>query len=410
MVRVTVVGGGIAGTAAAWVAARRGDARVTLVSAGSGASALATGGLDFDVPGATDARALGRGSLEVLRALGAFVVPSDGGVLLATTAGVVRSARGRDAALLDWTRLAGQRVAVVRARRPGWDATALARAWRGQHGVDPVPIEATILRHLDERVIPDADFAARHDDTARLMWLSERLRDALRRAPGVSAFVLPPCLGITQPRAAALSTLVGLPCGEASALPGGPSGLRFQHARDRALEAVGVERVAARVTAIARKDDGWHVVLDGGEGREADAVVVATGGLVGGGIEYAPSEWWPGSELPAAAGVSFRFTLDCPQLKIGAHGRPLTRPGSLFGIPPEAIAWPFVADPLMDRVGALADEEGGAGDGIFAAGEVAADVWHAWLAALESGVRAGEAAATRDEERVRQRSGVIVEA
>jgi glycerol-3-phosphate dehydrogenase subunit B len=390
-VRVVVVGGGIAGTAAAWTAARRG-ARVTLVSAGSGASVLATGALDHELHPrheAGGALAVDAGALDVVRALGAFVVPEARGVLLATTAGVVRPARGHDAALLDWTRLAGMRVGVVRARRPGWDADALARCWSGKQ--EAVPIEAAILRLADERVLPDGDFAARHDDDARLAWLGDRLREALVHSPAVSALVLPPCLGVEHARAEALSTRIGLPCGEASALPGGPSGLRFQHARDRALGAAEVERVAAHVTAVERSSGGWSVEFEGARGLEADVVVFATGGLLGGGIEYASSEWLPAAELPSSARVPFRFTVSCEALRMGARGRPTKHPGSLFGAPPESLAWPFARDPVMDRMGALADGEGRVEEGLFVAGEVVADLPHAWLSALESGARAGAA-------------------
>ena len=397
--RVLVVGGGIAGTAAAWTAAR-GGARVTLVSAGSGASALATGALDHG-RAAGAARAIEAGALDVLRALGAFVVPEDRGVLLATTAGVVRPARGHDAALLDWSALSGMRVGVVRARRPGWDADALARSWSGMQGdaLKAVPFEATILRYSDERLLPDADFAARHDDDARLAWLGDRLREALMRGPAVRALVLPPSLGVECARAEALSKHVGLPCGEASALPGGPSGLRFQHARDRALGAAGVERVAARVTAVARASGGWSVELDGESSLETDVVVLANGGLLGGGIEYASSEWMKAAELPPSARPPFRFTVACEALCMGAYGRAIENPGSLFGAPPESLAWPFARDPVMDRVGALADEEGRVGEGLWVAGEVVADVPHAWLAALESGARAGAAVGVRAEGR-----------
>jgi glycerol-3-phosphate dehydrogenase subunit B len=392
-VKVVVVGAGIAGTAAAWVAARAG-ARVTLVNAGSGASSLSTGGLDFEASGSQDARGLGTSAAEVLRALGSVVVPDGRPVLLATTAGLVRPARGHDAALLDWTPFAGKRVGVVRARRPGWDADALARSWRGQHGVDATALDATALRHSDERVLPDADFAARHDDEARLGWLAERLRQALARGPAVHALVLPPSLGVEHARGAALSTLVELPCGEAATGPGGPSGLRFQHARDRALKSQGVERLAGRVVAVNQATSGWQLQLEGGARVEADAVVLATGGLLGGGIEYAPSEWLPGSEVPGAASVPFRFGLACDGLELGAHGRAMVPPGSLFGMPPEKLAWPFAADPIMDRVGALADADGRVPgyEGLFVAGEMAADVPHAWLAVLESGASAGHAA------------------
>jgi glycerol-3-phosphate dehydrogenase subunit B len=387
---VLVVGGGVAGTAAALAAARAG-ARVTVLDAGAGASMLSTGALDVipwqsaaaeTVPSAPATR-------ETLDALGGYVLP-DGGARLLTIAGIVRPARGHDAALLDVGPLAGQRIGVVCCDRPGWDAAALARAW----GETFEPIDVALIRHVDERVLPDADFATRHDDEARLGWLADRLREALTRLGGrVGALVLPPCLGVEQARARALSDLVGIRCGEAIAAPGGPSGLRFERTRARALATAQVAYVRGRAKRVSTRDDRWFVDMEDGRKAEAAAIVVATGGLIGGGIEYAPGESVVASALPPFARRPFRLTIDAP-MAIGAHGRPLELPSTLFGSAPESIAWPFVRDALMDRVGVLADPNGLAAPGLFVAGDVRADRPRAWLDVLATGVAAGAAAAS----------------
>lgn len=131
-------------------------------------------------------------------------------------------------------------------------------------------------------MLPAADYAARHDDETRLAWLSERLKDALARAgDGIAALLLPPSLGLERPRAQALSRLVGIACGEAVGLPGGPSGLRFERARDRAVEAAGIEVVRARVRCVEPHEDCWRVMLEEGpDALDAAAVVFAAGGLV----------------------------------------------------------------------------------------------------------------------------------
>jgi len=389
---VVVVGAGVAGTAAALAAARAG-ARVTAVDGGTGASALATGALDLvDRPASPRAArdALPGAARGLLDALGGYVLP-EGGALLLTTAGVVRPARGHDAALLDVAPLAGRRIGVVRCHRPGWDADALAHAWGDAYA----PLDATVLRHADERVVPDADFAARHDDDARLAWLAERLREAI--APGARGWcglVLPPSLGVERPRAAALSSRVGLPCGEPVAAPGGPSGLRFERGRDRALSAAGVEHVRARVASVQPAGDRWRVSADDGRAFDARAVVVASGGLVGRGLEYAPAETMHASALPPLSRPPVRLALDAP-LAVGAHGRRLDVPGTLFGPAPESLAWPFARDPLLDRAGVLAGEDGAArgARGVFVAGDVVADAARTWLDALAAGARAGAAAA-----------------
>jgi glycerol-3-phosphate dehydrogenase subunit B len=387
---VVVIGGGIAGTGAA-LGARSVGARVSLLDGGTGASTLATGAIDAVLWTCAEhpPAALARPVRAALDQLDAYVVP-DSGVRVATTAGVVRPARGHDRALLDLRPFAKLRVAVVQCDRPEWDGAALARAW----GDGFAPLEATVLRHADERRLPAADFAARHDAEERLAWLAERLRDALGRAGGrFDGLLLPPSLGVEAERARRLSSLAGLPCGEAAALPGGPSGLRFERARDRALASAAVERIAGRATRVQREADHWRISLADGATVDAQAVVLAAGGLVGGGLDYSPGEAAEASVMPPASRPPFRLTIDVAAAKLGAHGRPLEVPGSLFGMAPESLAWPFSTDALMERVGVLVDEQGRAAPALYAAGETVADAPRTWLTALESGVRAGSAAA-----------------
>ncbi len=384
--RTIVIGAGVAGTAAALCAARAG-ARVTVVDTGAGASSLATGAID-EVPWQ---RAPARPSpassstRAVLDALAAFALPALGARLV-TTAGIVRTARGCDLALLDLGPLAGKRVGIVGCERHGWDGPALARAWGDGFAV----LEASALRHADERVLPDADVAARHDDEERVGWLAERLRAALARSSErVAALVLPPFLGVEHARAPLLSRLVGLPCGEALGLPGGPSGLRFEHARNRALAAVMVERVQARATGVLSGPRGWSLATDGGV-LEADSLVLAMGGLLGGGVEYAPSEAMIAPALPPFARIPFRLAIDAP-VTIGARGRALELPGSLFGVAPETLA--HEPNALLECVGILTDADGRVAPGLFAAGELRADRPRTWLDALATGAAAGAAAA-----------------
>jgi glycine/D-amino acid oxidase-like deaminating enzyme len=399
MTDVLVIGGGVAGTAAA-LAAAGGRARVTLLDGGTGASTLATGALDATPwqrrmrPSATQTGdgAPARSPLvrAILEALGAYALP-DGGARLVTTAGIVRPADGHDAALLNVAPLGGARVGVVRCARPGWDADALAAAW----GDSFVAVDATVLRHVDERVLPDADFAARFDDDERFAWLADRLREALANVPfTLGALVVPPSLGVEHVRAPRLATRVGVPCGEPIAAPGGPSGLRFERARNRALAAAGVVPWRGRAETVARHGGRWRATLDTGEDVYADAVVLATGGLLAGGIEYAPSEAIVASALPPFARVPFRLrvALEGVVAPLGVEGRELELPGSLFGVSPESLAWPFEHDAPLERVGLLVGADGQLTPGLYAAGELVADAARTWLQALESGAQAGLAA------------------
>jgi glycerol-3-phosphate dehydrogenase subunit B len=389
---VLVVGAGVAGTAAAISAARAG-ARVTLVDGGTGASTLATGALDaipWQMAAAQPHRAppISNATRETIALLGGYSLP-DAGATLLTSAGLSRPARGHDAALLDIQPIAGTPIGVVGCDRPGWDAGALARSWGG----DFVLVDAALLRHVDERSLPDADFAMRHDDEGRLAWLAARLREALALVGGgVGALVLPPCLGVERARAEALSELVGVRCGEAIGAPGGPAGFRFEKARDRAVANAHVARVGRRATTVAQNGNAWRVTMEDAHAADADAVVLATGGLIGGGFEYSPSEAFFASALPPFSRRPFQLTLDAPAV-LGANGVELELPSTLFGRAPESIAWPFVPDALMDRVGVLASADGHAGRGLFAAGDVVADRPRAWLYVFAMGIAAGVAAA-----------------
>jgi glycerol-3-phosphate dehydrogenase subunit B len=398
---VVVIGAGVAGTAAALAAARDG-ADTLVVDGGTGASTLWTGAID-DVPwtrAGAAAPPLAPDLRATLDALDAYVV-GDRPARLLSTAGLARPARGRDSAILDAFGGAGGAIAVARCRRPGWSADALAASW----GECFVAIDAELVRHTEEELVPDADFASRHDDDARLGWLAERLREALARSTSaLSAVVLPPSLGVSRPRAAALSARVGVPCGEAIGLPGGPAGLRFESARDRALRASGIRRVTGRAERIeegAGAAGALRVHLEGGGLVDARAVVLASGGLVGGGLEYTPAEATLATALPAAARLPLRSTIDAAVV-LGVGGRALELPGTLFGSAPESIAAPFVHDGLLDRAGILAGPAGAAaatdggeaeGRGLYAAGEVVADAVRTWLGALAGGGRAGAAAA-----------------
>ncbi len=411
MKRVVVVGSGAAGTGAA-LAATLAGAEVTVIAGGAGASVLSPGAIDESPwessPAATtrvDAKAR-----EVLRAMESYTLP-DGGVLLATTAGIVRPARGAELGLLDLASIASATVAVPKIEHPSWDGPALARAWSSAPAAKKASVSFTafavqVTRLRDEHALPDADLAARHDDPARLEWLAEQLEAALQRV-GLrpAAMILPPWLGIERARAPALSARLGFPCGEALTGPGSPSGLRFERARDRALSAARVTVAVGWAKRVEAASSGFRVELYEGEVVSGDAVVLATGGLVGGGLAYTPGGSVLAAAIPPSARPLVSMTLEAPFI-VGAHARPLELPGSLFGSAPETHAWPFAADPLLERAGVLVDDTGHAirghaiagqptqgPHGLFAAGEVVADRARTWLESFASGVRAGTAAA-----------------
>jgi len=346
---VVVVGSGAAGTAAA-LAARQAGARVTMIRGRTGATSLGSGALD----GNPDAE---------VPTLDLFEL---GACRLATSAGTIRAAAGRDRALADLAATRGP-VLVARVVHPAWDADALADAYAELDSRGFVARDIGLVMHPDERVMSHAEIAARHDDSSRLARAAERIRAALAGGE-FGAVLLPPWLGVDRPRARELSELVGLPCGEILAPIDGPAGLRFERARDRSLQNASIKVVAGFIAKIS----------DAG----GDGVVLATGGLLGG-LEYTPG---------APGRAPFALAYDAP-VTVGRCGHPFVAPGSVFGVAPESLAWPFESTPAIESVGILVDAAFRAGPNVWACGDALEGQPRTMLSALATGVAAGRAAA-----------------
>lgn len=405
--RIVIVGAGLAGLAAAWSARRRGH-EVTIVSAGAGASALGGGAVD-DVPweqlvrasrtlgAAPSARPLDADVLAFAADLGTWELAPDRLAWVATVAGRVRPARGRDRALLDLAALPGARVLLPRADRANWDADALAAGlgadpFARAHGITFLAADVPVLRFDDERRIADGDLALRHDAEPRLAWLAARLAEGLARASATAA-LLGPWLGAATSRAEALEQCVGVPVGEALLGVGSPAGLRFEAARDRLLAAIGARVLIDRVTSIDRDSDGGlAITLEHGASLLADGVVLAIGGLTGGGLAYDPPDHSAAADLPAHVRAPFTLSLRAPVtlvagLTAGALLSEAT--SSLHGPALDKAAWP-----RGDRAGTL--ESAGircagalAAERIWAAGDVVAGRARTVLEAVSAGIRAG---------------------
>ncbi len=265
--RVAVLGAGLAGVAAA-CAARRAGARVVVFTDAPGASTMASGALSGELD--EDARAF----FEVLG--GARF--GDGPAVVATQAGALRTARGVDESLLDLTKLVGQTVGVAVTPRLGWDGRAITATLEDQPrarelAISFVPVEVELLRELDEARYPAVDFARLVEDGERLAWTAARIREALLRS-GATALLTGPWLGATAPIARQLSEAAGAPVGEVTSLPGEAAGRRLASALARALGD------APRRGAVTVGPDLTVA------GERFDAVVLATGGVVGGGISF----------------------------------------------------------------------------------------------------------------------------
>jgi glycerol-3-phosphate dehydrogenase subunit B len=331
--------------------------------------------------------------------LGLWHVPAHERPWIATAAGRLRPVRGRDHALLDLSGLEDALVLLPRVDRAGWDADAIAaglahsafaRAQRIRFRV----VDTAVLRFDDEHRAPDADLAARHDDPGRIAWLAGRLRDGLTSADGARAVLLGPWLGASAARAAALSTAVGVPCGEALVGAGSPAGLRFEAARARLLEGLEVRRVRDRALRVMRGEEEntaaqFVVSLAEGGSVSCDAVVLAMGGLAGGGLVYEPAEHEARASMPPGGKVPFELSVEAPvELSTGRAQR-MGVAGSLLGPELDVVAWP-----REGRAGALEAvgvrcEAGVAAPGIRVAGDLVAGRPRTVVEAVVSGIAAG---------------------
>jgi glycerol-3-phosphate dehydrogenase subunit B len=312
-VDVVVVGAGVAGCAAA-LAARQAGARVRVLEAGAGATALAGGAWDvapmpLGAAGATftlsDAvrsvaqarpghpyarladpvQAVQEAHRAVLPRLGGYrPFDLDGrGVLLATDLGLWRRAATAQTEVLDLTRLATAPLAVAEpGGYPGWDATFLA-ASLAETGAGAVHVaEASVLSAEVDAVRHPHELAA-HGDREEFQ---AQLGAALRASAGdARAVLLPPMLGlVTDGVAEAVQRVAGRPVGEVVGALAGPQGLRLARRIHAALTAAGVEMHPSPVEHIEPRGAVLRVALEDDGTVEAPAVVLATGKHVGGGL------------------------------------------------------------------------------------------------------------------------------
>jgi len=345
--RVVVVGGGLAGAAAALELARLGVEPV-LVAAAPGATALGWGTLDVAgaVPGSrrlrwraplreapltgadrlailigafashpyarvfgrearSDANAPAELVKQAVADLGAALAPYgqaiegslDENRLLADAHGVLRvadfafapAAGGNLAGVpeLAWVTLAGLPA------DPGPVVLRRLAAERAALGLPPIPARHVELR-LPEALVTASPprLAAALDDPEAFAELV-RAAESLGGQAGVGRlWLFPPVLGLERASAnlAALRERLCAPVAETlAAVPDATPGYRLQGALDAALDAAGVARHRARVTRLEAAEGRFRAVVctdaSGPERRlAADAVVLATGRFLGGGL------------------------------------------------------------------------------------------------------------------------------
>jgi anaerobic glycerol-3-phosphate dehydrogenase len=388
--KVVIVGAGAAGTAAAWAAARA-RAEVVVIHDRAGATALYSGALDLAPWERADGAGLEAELMAFAAALGAWKL-APGRHRVATLSGVVRPARGLDGALLDLEPLAGRTIAVADVDRADWDARLMARALGGSPWAERtrtrfvvVPLE--LLRQEHERTLGSYDFARLFDDPDRALELASGLR---RAAGSYDAWLLGPWLGIESELADRLRDELGMPVGESTSPPGGAAGARFDHARDRLFDQLGVSLRSARASVLEPIAGGWRVGLAPAwaepgtlaeESIEATAVVLALGGVAAGGVRVDPAKpSHPG-------GACFHASIEA-KLELLLDGMPVDRVSTLHG-----VDFPSLGLEALERVGIAAIGPRARGlEQVLVAGDCVADRPRTVLEAARTGIAAGRAA------------------
>jgi anaerobic glycerol-3-phosphate dehydrogenase len=286
---VLIVGGGIAGFAAALAARSRGASTI-LVRRGPGTTALVAGGW-HGVPPAPIVEALADAGLPLEPCAGPLPHP-DGRLLPCDLAPRSHA----DAAL----HTAGGRVLVVGIEGlPAFRPVALAALWsHGLAGAELALLPCTL--RLDGT--PPAGWspvalAAALDRDSDL--LATRLLQAVQKH-GADAAILPAVLGLAAhtPVQAAVRARVGVDVGEALAVAPSLPGWRLDRAILNALETAGVTVLTGRVEGGAAHGAEYggvevgRVMMIGPRASEridAGAIVLASGKFIGGGIAAAPA-------------------------------------------------------------------------------------------------------------------------
>lgn len=410
--QVVIIGAGVAGLAAAYAARGRG-ADVTLVSASAGSSAFSGGAID-DTPWETwysAARTLGdplrtRAIADDVRAFvdafGIWDLPGadSPAPIVATAAGRLRPARGRDRALLDLGSLRQTTVLIPRLSRAAWDADALASTLQSEWlahraALRFLPVDAPIFRFTNETRISDIDLASRHDEPSRLVWLAEQLRNLVEQkrnaAMPIGAVLLGSWLGMKQERATALSARVGLPVGEVLVGVGSSAGLRFEAAAQTFIDRLALKFRHDHVASLRRTEKCFEVVLTDDDVIAADAVVLTMGGIASGGIVYSPPDLQAGEHMPPEITPScvLGLSADFPVPLAWKKGDRIDAGSSVFGPPLDTTAWPTDDKPSMLETVGVAARNGEVCPGVYAAGDLVASERRTILTAIASGLRAG---------------------
>lgn len=328
---IVVVGSGLAGMTAALVAAQSGK-QVTLLTHGVGSLAISSGTVDVlgyvDGNAVTDPfeamaslseqhpyRLVGeesvRASLGWLRDLcrksGLTMTAAEENRRLVTVMGTLKpSWLTPDSfcteALDDVHRIAVITVEGMKDVHPGLIIDQLQRY---PHLAEKEFFEAVLPNPIKQahRNITPLDIARYVETPEGLQWLKDSLAPYAKLYP---VLLLPPICGMKHSQQIwnQLCSALNVKLVEMVSIPPGVAGLRLREILKKALNAAGVYLVENTQVVRAEVEEGackaLTTVATGGENRwEAESFVVATGGLLSGGICTAPGKAWESIfELP----------------------------------------------------------------------------------------------------------------
>jgi len=233
------------------------------------------------------------------------------------------------------------------------------------------------LQHGFERRISGYDFAALHDAPAR----AEALQSALRASKsGAEAWLFGPWLGIERPLAEELSSVLAVPVGETTSAPGGASGARFEHARDRLLGGI-AEVARGSLISLERSGGEYTLQVRDRAPERFPVVVLATGGVAAGGVALERS-------FERRGGTGFRLSFSAA-IALELDGEVVEGVSSLANLDFAVRG----LDALL-RVGIASQADGSVrgNPGLFVAGDAIAGRARTALIAADSGIRSARAA------------------
>ena len=333
---IVVVGSGIAGMTAALTAAQSGK-KVTLLTHGVGSLAISSGSIDVlgyvdgkavadpfaamaDLPATHPYRLVGeanvRASLDWLKALcgkaGMTLQAGEGNHQLVTVMGTQKPSYLTPLSFCAEALEGVLRAAVISVEdmkdvHPGLIIDQLQRypafakkEFVGAHRPNPI--------HHAHRNVTPLDIARYVETPEGLQWLKDSLAPYAKLYP---VLLLPPILGMkhSQKIWEQLCASLNVKLVEMVSIPPGVAGLRLREVMKKALNEAGVYFVENTEVVRAEVEQGackaLTTVATGGENRwEADSFVIATGGLLSGGIATAPGKAWE---------TIFNLPLDMPE-------------------------------------------------------------------------------------------------